>query len=158
MSLSTGRSVRLMFFHSMWNVCGSALVKLFWCSIPHYLNVLMISCQTPQHSCPPKHWQHSLPHWWCLQSAVTEETMQSLVCDAIHWWGCVHAEIRSSFNRCSTGMQMHLKPTEKNLLWCLKSFKFLLWTEINKTFKLKATKILLCLTNFLLTEMSISYR
>jgi len=157
MSMSTGTTVRLMFFHSMWNICVSALIKLFWCSIPHYLNVLKISCQTTQHSCPPKHWRHSLPHWLCLQSAVTAETMQILVCDAIHWWGCVHAQRHSSFNRCSTGMQMHLKPTEKNL-WCLKSFKFLLCTEIKKTFELKAIQILMCLTDFLLTEMSISYR
>ena len=155
MSVSNGRSVRLMFFHSTWNIYVSALVKLFWCSIPHYLNVLMISCQNPQHSCPPKNWWHSLPHWWCLQSAVTAETMQSLVCDAIHWLVCVHTDRHSSFNRCSTGMQMHLKLTEKNLR-CLKSFKFLLCTELNKTFKLKAIQMLMCLTNFLLTEMSIS--
>lgn len=144
-----------MFFHSMWNICVSALVKLFWCSIPHYLNVLMISCQTPQHSCPPKHWRYSLPQWSCLQSPVTAETMQSLVCDAIHWGGCVHAARCSSFKRHSTGMQVRLKPTEKNL-WFLKLFKFLLCTEINKTFKLKAIQLLL--TNVLLTEMSISYR
>jgi hypothetical protein len=157
MSVSTGRTVRLMQFHSMWNTCISTLVKLLWCSITHYTNVLMISCQTAQHSCPPKHWRHSCPNGWCLQSALTAETMQSLVCDAIHWWGCVQAERHSSFNRCSTRMQMFLKPTEKNL-WCLKSFKFLLFTEINKTFKLKAIQILVCLTNFLLMEVSISYR
>lgn len=155
MTVSTGRTVRQIFFHSMWNTCISALVKLFWCSIPHYLNVLMISCQTPQHSCPAKHWQHSLLHWLCLQSAVTAETMQNLVCDAIQWWGCVYADRHSIFNGCSTGMQMHLKCTEK-ILWCLKSFKFLLCTEVNKTYKLKATQILISLVNFLLTEMSIS--
>lgn len=149
-SVSTGRTVRLVFFHSMWNSCVFAVVKLFWCSVPHYLNVLIISCQTPQHGCPPKYWWHSLPHWWCLQSAVTAETLQSLVCDVIHWWG------HSSFSRCSTGMQMHLKPIEKNLR-CLKSFKFLLYIEINKTFKLKVIQILMCLTNFLLTEKTISY-
>lgn len=147
MSVSTGRTVRLIFFHSTWNICVFAVVRLFWCSIPHYLNVLIISCQIPKHGCPPKHWRHSLPHWWCLQSALTKETLQSLVCDVIHWWGFVHAERHGSFNRCSTGMQMHLKPTEKNLR-CFKSFKFLLCTEINKTFELKVIQILMCWQTF----------